>query len=353
MHRSSETIGKIAAALALAQRQLQNPEKSQSAALPAPSPQEQARTFRYASLASGLDIIRKALGDHEIATVQSTSLDRELGLIRLNTVLAHSSGEWIASDWPVCATNDINSPHRLGAALTYARRYALFTIVGIAGEDDLDAPDLQDSKSFSALARPRIKVGAPLPPERSAALRDLLLSELAPLSAVDNLTLWTLRHLNAKGELVEADAEQVNRAYTAKLQELEPRQSEATLADHPSPQASQSAVVTIAKTVRRRSKSHLAFVAAQPCMVCQHKPCDAHHLKFAQPRALGRKVSDEFAVPLCREHHAELHRHGNERAWWVNAGLAPLERAAELWDETQRREANELELNKSARKKAG
>ena len=79
MHRSSETIGKIAAALALAQRQLQNPEKSQSAALPASAPQEQSRTFRYASLASGLDIIRKALGEHEIATVQSTSLDRELG----------------------------------------------------------------------------------------------------------------------------------------------------------------------------------------------------------------------------------------------------------------------------------
>jgi hypothetical protein len=87
-------------------------------------------------------------------------------------------------------------------------------------------------------------------------------------------------------------------------------------------------------------------------MVCQRKPSDAHHLKFAQPRALGRKVSDEFTVPLCREHHAELHRHGNERAWWVNAGLAPLERAAELWDETQRREADELELNKSVRKES-
>ena len=141
----------------------------------------------------------------------------------------------------MCATNDINSPHRLGAALTYARRYALFTIVGIAGEDDLDAPDLQESRSSPVVSAPRIKIGAPLPPERSAAMRDLLLSELAPLSALDDLTLWTLRHLNAKGGLQEADAEQVNLAYLAKLQELEPQQSEATtLADdaprkHPSP----------------------------------------------------------------------------------------------------------------------
>src|SRR5688500_16375638 len=107
MHRSSETIGKIAAALALAQRQLQNPEKSQMAALPALGPQGEPRPFRYASLAAGLDIIRNALGEHEIATVQSTSLDRDLGLISLSTVLAHSSGEWIASDWPVCATADV------------------------------------------------------------------------------------------------------------------------------------------------------------------------------------------------------------------------------------------------------
>ena len=89
-----------------------------------------------------------------------------------------------------------------------------------------------------------------------------------------------------------------------------------------------------AKRCRRRNKAHLAFVGAQPCLVCQRCPCDAHHLKFAQPRALGRKVSDEFTVPLCREHHNELHRHGNEMAWWANLQIAPLETARELWEAT-------------------
>ena len=86
--------------------------------------------------------MRKVLGQHEIATVQTTSIDQDAGLINLTTVLAHASGEWIASDWPVCAVGETATPHRMGAALTYARRYALFTLVGIAGEDDLDAPDL-------------------------------------------------------------------------------------------------------------------------------------------------------------------------------------------------------------------
>jgi ERF superfamily protein len=103
---------------------------------------EADRTFRYASLSSGLDIVRKALGGHEIATVQTTAIDTEAGLIRLTTVLAHSSGEWVSSDWPACPASETAAPHRMGAALTYARRYALFTLVGIAGEDDLDAPDL-------------------------------------------------------------------------------------------------------------------------------------------------------------------------------------------------------------------
>ena len=100
------------------------------------------RAFRYASLSSGLDIVRKTLGQHEIATVQTTSVDQTAGFINLTTMLAHASGEWIASDWPVCAVSETATPHRMGAALTYARRYALFTLVGIAGEDDLDAPDI-------------------------------------------------------------------------------------------------------------------------------------------------------------------------------------------------------------------
>jgi hypothetical protein len=93
-------------------------------------------------------------------------------------------------------------------------------------------------------------------------------------------------------------------------------------------------VTPLRKSLRRRNKAHLAFVAAQPCLVCQRSPCDAHHLKFAQPRALGRKVSDEFTVPLCRDHHHELHRHGNEMAWWANLQIAPIETATELWAAT-------------------
>src|SRR6202451_3395965 len=141
MQRSSETIGAIAGALAKAQSELTNPEKLLVATIQSPFPREGDRTFRYASLSSGLDIVRKALGKHEIATVQTTAID-EAGLIRLTTVLAHSSGEWVSSDWPVCPVSETAAPHRMGAALTYARRYALFTLVGIAGEDDLDAPDL-------------------------------------------------------------------------------------------------------------------------------------------------------------------------------------------------------------------
>lgn len=142
MHRSSESIGAIAAALAKAQAELTNPEKSLTATIASPFPREGDRTFRYASLASGLDIVRKSLGQHEIATVQTTAIDQASGHIRLTTLLAHASGEWISSDWPVCPVTELATPHRMGAALSYARRYALFALVGIAGEDDLDAPDV-------------------------------------------------------------------------------------------------------------------------------------------------------------------------------------------------------------------
>src|SRR6266480_1939038 len=142
MHSCSQSIGAIAGALAKAQAELTNPEKSLTVTIPAAFPREEPRSFRYASLATGLDEVRKCLGQHEIAVVQTTAIDKDSGLIRLITVLAHSSGEWMSSDWPVCAVSETNAPHRMGAALTYARRYALFTLVGIAGEDDLDAPDL-------------------------------------------------------------------------------------------------------------------------------------------------------------------------------------------------------------------
>src|SRR6266511_203108 len=142
MQRSSESVGALASALAKAQAELVNPEKSLTATIRTGAPREGERTFRYAPLSSGLDIVRKTLGQHEIATIQTTAIDQTSGLVNLTTVLAHASGEWIASDWPVCPIAEMASPQRMGAALTYARRYALFTLVGIAGEDDLDAPDL-------------------------------------------------------------------------------------------------------------------------------------------------------------------------------------------------------------------
>src|SRR6478672_4296520 len=142
MQRSSNKIGALATALAKAQAEIVNPEKSLTATIESPFPREAQQTFRYASLSAGLDIVRKCLGQHEIATVQSTAIDPDSGLIKLTTTLVHSSGEWVSSDWPVCSASETAAPHRMGAALTYARRYALFTLVGIAGEDDLDAPDL-------------------------------------------------------------------------------------------------------------------------------------------------------------------------------------------------------------------
>ena len=139
MHRCSESVGAIATALAKALTELSNPEKAMVGTVynnRSDSPQ----SFRYASLSSGLDIVRKALGGHQIAIAQTTDIDRAGGTLNLTTVLLHTSGEWISSHWPVCQLSETSAPRRMGAALTYARRYALFTMVGIAGEDDLDAP---------------------------------------------------------------------------------------------------------------------------------------------------------------------------------------------------------------------
>ena len=164
MQRSSNSVGTLAAALAKAQAEIVNPEKSLTATIVSPFPREGVRTFRYAPLSSGLDLVRKCLGQHEIATVQATVIDPESGLIRLTTTLVHASGEWVSSDWPVCPVNETAVPHRLGAALTYARRYALFTLVGIAGEDDLDAPDLS-----AAVGAPPSQ-NSPPRPERAGGL---------------------------------------------------------------------------------------------------------------------------------------------------------------------------------------
>jgi hypothetical protein len=363
MHRSSDTIGAIASALAKAQGQLSNPEKSLVATVRSPFPREENRTFRYASLASGLDLVRKSLGQHEIATVQTTAIDSETGQIRLTTLLAHASGEWISSDWPVCGASETAAPHRMGAALTYARRYALFALVGIAGEDDLDAPDVLMEPAEARKVAPQASSGKPAkaivhrPPVMSAdlsgLLREKLLAEIGQLNGSDELALalWAHRHLAAKNTLTAEDARTLETAYQTIVDGLpssesanakppiadrtqDDLQTEARIGDSktnaPSP-AETPLVPHQAKPLRRRNKAHLAFVAAQPCVVCQRTPCDAHHLKFAQPKALGRKVSDEFTVPLCRDHHHELHGGGNEMAWWGNLQITPVEIAKGLW----------------------
>src|SRR2546429_372661 len=235
MHRSSDTIATIAAALAKAQVELTNPEKSLVATIRSPFPREADRTFRYAPLSSGLDIVRKSLGRHEIAIVQATSIDKESGLLRLTTVLAHSSGEWISSDWPVCQISDIASAQRMGAALTYARRYALFTLVGIAGEDDLDAPDAnvdpnpaapiprssdprKQGNGQAAAAQSRVpRDGRPsgssaktvLGVQLSASLRESLIEQLAAVNSADEAAAWAHRNLPAKNTLTAADAKTV------------------------------------------------------------------------------------------------------------------------------------------------
>ena len=385
MQQSSSSIGNLAAALAKAQVELVNPEKSMVATMPADGKGAAKQTFRYAPLSGGLDIVRKTLGHHEIATVQATAIDHAAGIVNVTTTLAHSSGEWIASDWPVCSLEDIASPKQMGAALTYARRYALFALVGIAGEDDLDAPDLNATEPAEAGAkepllsgrtRPnggRNHFGRKIPADRatkehvnsgnarlksqlSAVLRDQLLGELKEVDSVDAAAIWARRILPAKNSLNIADARQLENAFQARLAELElgadnaePRPSPfgsirkptTSLERKGSESTRTSTIERIEKSGpahpeprRVRDREHVKFVAGQPCLICGRRPADPHHLRFAQSRALGRKVSDEFTVPLCRGHHREVHRCGDEAAWWAKVGVEPLGVANALWRES-------------------
>jgi hypothetical protein len=398
MHRSSETIGNISGALAKAQVELTNPEKSLLATIRSPFPREADRTFRYAPLSSGLDIVRKTLGRHEIAAIQSTSIDNESGLLRLTTVLAHSSGEWISSEWPVCRISDIASAQRMGAALTYARRYGLFTLVGIAGEDDLDAPDLgteptpsaelprpvRESNGQTATARPAPDRSRPeastrsvLGEQLSASLRESLIEQLASINSADEAATWAHRNLPAKNKLTAEDAKMVEGRFQARLLQIKAqvtanetppsatarpanmfhrRASDGRPNDLPTHHASAGMVIApatekatgkgrkrsanisvqaLGKTVRLRDKDHRRFVLRQACLVCGRVPSDPHHLTFTQPRALGRRVSDEFIVPVCRLHHRELHRSGNEAAWWQRLSIDPVAVALRLWQHSR------------------
>jgi len=393
MQRSSECIASLAAALAEAQIELVNPEKSLIGTISSDDPGRSERAFRYAPLSSGLDIVRKVLGQHEIATVQTTSVDQTAGIINLTTVLAHASGEWIASDWPVCTVSETATPHRMGAALTYARRYALFTLVGIAGEDDLDAPDLitptnqtsatikseegnpsgqgngrlngrqPDRAPTSASRRDRQvnsdsaapKLGA----DASARLRDRLVAELNELGSGDDAATWAHRRLVEKNGLVRTDAQSVEEAFAARLTALainlgdsapapplveratRPQRLKPGNSGDPLPPMKRRRLRTIDKSAlaipeprRIRDRDHVRSVAKQPCLICGRQPSDAHHVRFAQSRALGRKVSDEFTVPLCRGHHREVHRCGDEPVWWLKVRINPMVKARELWLKT-------------------
>jgi hypothetical protein len=375
MQRSSETIGTIAAALAKAQAQLVNPEKSLVGTIRSDRPEVTERSFRYAPLSSGLDIVRKTLSQHEIATVQTTSIDATVGIVRLSTVLAHASGEWIASDWPVCAITDTATPHRMGAALTYARRYALFTLVGIAGEDDLDAPDLLSpaapvkpdfptgnkkdclnggpgqSKSQQPAGghRPKVTFTSPrvtLEPVASAALRERLTAELKDIGSAEQAADWVHRVMCAKNTLALADAEHVERAFQERLvsianEAVAPAIQQSNAPSHGRARKRRRPVSAIDKSVlslsaprRIRDRDHVKSVAKQPCLVCGRRPADVHHLRFAQSPALGRKVSDEFTVPLCRGHHREVHRCGDEAAWWGKTGIDAAAAARVFWLKT-------------------
>jgi hypothetical protein len=234
MHRSSENVAAIATALAKAQTELSNPEKAMIGMVYNAQTDSQ-QSFRYASLSSGLDIIRKVLGGQQIAVAQTTDIDRASGTVNLTTLLVHSSGEWISSDWPVCQLTETSAPRRMGAALTYARRYALFTMVGIAGEDDLDAPDITDEPNGEKIAEVGLTPNSDLEPtsarssqsrvpsratapireklstEESAAARAQLIQEIQTLPE-DGLRPRAIAILKAKNRLSVGDARQVEQA---------------------------------------------------------------------------------------------------------------------------------------------
>jgi hypothetical protein len=393
MHRSSESVAAIATALARAQTVLSNPEKTKLGSIRSHG-QEVSQPFRYAPLSSGLDIVRKTLGGHQIAIAQTTEIDRASGIVKLTTVLLHTSGEWLSSDWPVCQVSEISAPRRMGAALTYARRYALFTMVGIAGEDDADLdgsiekenPHLPggDSSGFRSNAKPTQKLTGSLKQElsveRSAQRRDQLLSQIRNWTDISSLQQEAARILRIKNSLNSLDAKTVELEFNAKKAGLNAGEKANTTSESiavPKHIANSKrsltrrmlkkgagsqenakdeenfsarvtdlnqrskvevrlskidkSVLTFGEPRRLRDKVHLRFVALQPCLICARTPSDPHHLRFAQPRALGRKTSDEFVVPLCRAHHRQNHQTGNEIGWWNSEGIDPMVEAERLW----------------------
>jgi hypothetical protein len=194
---------------------------------------------------------------------------------------------------------------------------------------------------------------------------------MAAINSEDEAAAWAHRNLPAKNTLTAADAKMVEERFQARLSTISNGVAPAEISDGLTPpqalrvatpgqsdvaaekqngpdagpsqkgstrakkQSRQDVVGALGKTVRLRDKDHRKFVMRQPCLVCGRVPSDPHHLTFTQPRALGRRVSDEFTVPVCRVHHRELHRSGDEAAWWRVLNIDPLPVALKLWQQSR------------------
>ena len=226
--------------------------------------------------------------------------------------------------------------------------------------------------------RPEASARSVLGEQLSASLRESLIEQLAAINSADEAAAWAHRNLPAKNKLTAADAKMVEERFQARLLQIDQQETanegspapvlpcQDALMDPPLPSGlmtpdakpcvrgrgghrtshqkargigrkrfPSSSVQALGKPVRLRDKDHRRFVLRQACLVCGRVPSDPHHLTFTQPRALGRRVSDEFIVPVCRVHHRELHRSGNEAAWWQRLNIDPIPVALRLWQHTR------------------
>lgn len=221
---TSEQINEIGGALAKAQSELSNPPKNKT------NPHFNSK---YVDLSDGMDVIRKALGKHQIAVIQATKAEE--GIIILHTRLLHSSGQWVESTYPVCG---LDTHQKMGSALTYARRYAIFAMVGVAGEDDDDGNTAAIAKSAPKKAAPKVEVQAPPPPPENAnmpaskqmdvgltpeaseeVLNDMLDSLIACESRSE-LQAWAEENKSKKSRLLPAHQKEVLEAFKEKDAEL-------------------------------------------------------------------------------------------------------------------------------------
>jgi N-methylhydantoinase B/oxoprolinase/acetone carboxylase alpha subunit len=170
-------------------------------------------------------------------------------------------------------------------------------------------------------------------------LRDQLTAELRDINSTEEAAIWAHRAMGPKNALTKADAELVEQAFQVLLASFSTRKQAEPPVRRPGRGKNRGAgvdksVLALPAHRRIRDREHVKSVAKQPCLVCGRRPADAHHLRFAQSRALGRKVSDEFTIPLCRGHHREVHRCGDEGAWWKKTGIDPSAAARVLWLKT-------------------